>query len=146
MPSPHRAWLANERGWTSASWRGDDPEENGQASPMRLCTVTQARGWAGAFRLQRPTNIGWMLTFRGCFTPERALTTDRILLISTSALGVRTQDFHVVDSLENIRAGRRAVAHAAAHLADRFVLVFFHPPSEISEHEGGVLYPVPQKR
>jgi hypothetical protein len=30
MPSPHRAWLANERGWTSVSWRGDDPEENGQ--------------------------------------------------------------------------------------------------------------------
>jgi hypothetical protein len=99
------------------------------SAPLRR--VMQARGRTAAFRLQWPTNIGWVLTFRGYFTPERALTTDRILLTSTSAQGIRTQDFHIVDSLENIRAGRRAVAHAAAHLADRLVFVFFHPSPEV---------------
>src|ERR1019366_8599639 len=58
---------------------------------------------------------------------------------------VRTEDAHVVGALERRRVGHIALTHAAAHLANGFVLVFFHPAQETAQDDIEMLDAVVQQ-
>ena len=44
---------------------------------------------------------------------------------------IGAEDAHVIAALESRRIGYGALAHAAPHLADRFVFVLFHPVNQV---------------
>ena len=50
---------------------------------------------------------------------------------SADAQGVRAEHLHVIAALKGSGIGRRAIAHASAHLLNRFVLVLGRPVGEV---------------
>src|SRR5437899_3467712 len=68
-----------------------------------------------------------------------------LFMIHTTRLKrMRAEHTHIIAALKGARIGDRAAAHAAAHLADGIVLVFFQPAAKIAQDGAGVVNPLLQ--